>query len=246
MFKSIKTSAQVIVLVLVITTFVAVNILVNYSLTGNFGFSINLPIVVTFFMVLLLSMLLTTGFCKNLITPMKKLERSMKNLRDGKNVDSRHLANVTKLEEMQQLINSYSEILNSLLKNRFELDSQESKTSVILNRMDDGVIAFSMQKQVIHINGAAKSFADISDADDTYDKIMKKLKLKVDFDKVLYLSNYKNLEEKVEVNDNVLSVVLVPYHNEKLLPMGVIAILKNITENEKLNNMRKEFVANVH
>lgn len=245
MFKSIKTSAQVIVLVLVITTFVAVNILVNYSLTGKFGFSINLPIVVTFFMVLLLSMLLTTGFCKNLITPMKKLERSMKNLRDGKNVDSRHLANVTKLEEMQQLINSYSEILNSLLKNRFELDSQESKTSVILNRMDDGVIAFSMQKQVIHINGAAKSFADISDADDTYDKIMKKLKLKVDFDKVLYLSNYKNLEEKVEVNDNVLSVVLVPYHNEKLLPMGVIAILKNITENEKLNNMRKEFVANV-
>ena len=169
----------------------------------------------------------------------------MKNLRDGKNVDSRHLANVTKLEEMQQLINSYSEILNSLLKNRFELDSQESKTSVILNRMDDGVIAFSMHRQVIHINGAAKAFADISDADDTYDKIMKKLKLKVDFDKVLYLSYYKNLEEKVEVNDNVLSVVLVPYHNEKLLPMGVIAILKNITENEKLNNMRKEFVANV-
>lgn len=245
MFKSIKTSAKVMVLVLVITTFVVVNILVNYSLTGKFGFSINLPIVVTFFMVLLLSMLLMTAFYKNILTPMKKLERSMKNLRDGKNVDSRHLANVTKLEEMQQLINSYSEILNSLLKNRFELDSQESKTSVILNRMDDGVIAFSMQKQVIHINGAAKSFADISDADDTYDKIMKKLKLKVDFDKVLYLSNYKNLEEKVEVNDNVLSVVLVPYHNEKLLPMGVIAILKNITENEKLNNMRKEFVANV-
>ncbi len=245
MFKSIRTSAKVMVLVLVITTFVVVNILVNYSLTGKFGFSINLPIVVTFFMVLLLTMLLMTAFYKSLITPMKKLERSMKNLRDGKNVDSRHLANVTKLEEMQQLINSYSEILNSLLKNRFELDSQESKTSVILNRMDDGVIAFSMQKQIIHINGAAKAFADISDADDTYEKVMKKLKLKVDFDKVLYLSNYKNLEEKVEVNDNVLSVVLVPYHNEKLLPMGVIAILKNITENEKLNNMRKEFVANV-
>ncbi len=245
MFKNIRTSAKVMVLVLVITTFVLVNILVNYSLTGKVGFTINLPVVMTFLMVLLISMLAVTAFYKSLLTPMKKLERSMKNLRDGKNVDSRHLANVTKLEEMQQLINSYSEILNSLLKNRFELDSQESKTSVILNRMDDGVIAFSMQKQIIHINGAAKAFANISDADDTYEKVMKKLKLKVDFDKVLYLSNYKNLEEKVEVNDNVLSVVLVPYHNEKLLPMGVIAILKNITENEKLNNMRKEFVANV-
>jgi len=36
----------------------------------------------------------------------------------------------------------------------------------------------------------------------------------------------------------------VPFH-DRMMPMGVIMIIKNVTENEKLNNMRKEFVANV-
>ena len=61
----------------------------------------------------------------------------------------------------------------------------------------------------------------------------------------LQLEFYKNIEEKITYKDNVLNVVFVPFHSENLMPMGIIMIIKNITENEKLNNMRKEFVANV-
>jgi len=245
MFNSIKKITKLISVILVVLTFVVVNITMNYSLKGEFGFVIDFSALIVLAMLILIALLIAAIYNKSLVTPLKKLERSMKNLKDGKNVDSRQLSNSTNLNEMQALIGEYSEVLNSLLKNRFELNSQESKTAIILERMDDGVIAFSMQKQIIHINGAAKRFADLADTEDTYEKVMKKLKLKIDFDKVLYLSNYKNIEEKANVNDNVLSVVLVPFHNERLLPMGVIMILKNITENEKLNNMRKEFVANV-
>ena len=245
MFNSIKKIIKLISVILVVLTFVVVNITMNYSLKGEFGFVIDFSALIVLAMLILIALLIAAIYNKSLVTPLKKLERSMKNLKDGKNVDSRQLSNSTNLNEMQALIGEYSEVLNSLLKNRFELNSQESKTAIILERMDDGVIAFSMQKQIIHINGAAKRFADLADTEDTYEKVMKKLKLKIDFDKVLYLSNYKNIEEKANVNDNVLSVVLVPFHNERLLPMGVIMILKNITENEKLNNMRKEFVANV-
>ena len=245
MFNSIKKLTKIIALILVILTFIVMDILIYYSLEGALGFAIDLKIIVVLIGLILIALLVSGIYNKSLITPLKKLERSMKNLKDGKNVDSKQLINSTRLTEMQSLIGEYSEVLNSLLKNRFELNSQESKTAIILERMDDGVIAFSMQKQIIHINGAAKRFADLTDAEDTYEKVMKKLKLKIDFDKVLYLSNYKNIEEKANVNDNVLSVVLIPFHNERLLPMGVIMILKNITENEKLNNMRKEFVANV-
>lgn len=245
MFNSIKKVTKLIAIFLVLLTFVIMNITIYYSLEGEFGFVLDFPVIILLIVLLLVALLIAAIYNKSILTPIKKLERSMKNLKDGKNVDSRQLTNSTKLGEMQSLVGEYSEVLNSLLKNRFELNSQESKTAIILERMDDGVIAFSMQKQIIHINGAAKRFADLTDADDSYEKVMKKLKLKIDFDKVLYLSNYKNIEEKASVNDNVLSVVLVPFHNERLLPMGVIMILKNITENEKLNNMRKEFVANV-
>lgn len=245
MFNSIKVCTKFILVFIVILTFIVINIAVNYSITGAFGFVIDIKIIGLLLGILLIALILANIYNKKILVPIKKLERSMKNLREGKNVDSKQLSNYTGYIELQGVIGEYSGVLNSLLKNRFELNSQESKTAIILDRMDDGVIAFSMQKQIIHINGAAKRFADITDYEDTFEKVMKKLKLKIDFDKVLYLSNYKNIEEKVNVNDNVLSVVLVPFHNEKLLPMGVIMILKNITENEKLNNMRKEFVANV-
>ena len=229
MFNSIKKVTKLIAIFLVILTFVIMNIAIYYSIEGEFGFVLDFPVVILLIVLLLVALLIAAIYNKIILTPIKKLERSMKNLKDGKNVDSRQLTNSTKLGEMQSLVGEYSEVLNSLLKNRFELNSQESKTSIILERMDDGVIAFSMQKQIIHINGAAKRFADLTDTDDCYEKVMKKLKLKIDFDKVLYLSNYKNIEEKASVNDNVLSVVLVPFHNERLLPMGVIMILKNIT-----------------
>ena len=245
MFNSIKRVTKLILIFLVLLTFVVINISMYYSLEGKIGFYIDFKISMLLIVLILVALIIASIYNKSILTPIKKLERSLKNLKDGKNVDSRQLSNSTKLVEIQSLVGEYSEVLNSILKNRFELNSQESKTAIILERMDDGVIAFSMQKQIIHINGAAKRFADLTESEDTYEKVMKKLKLKIDFDKVLYLSNYKNIEEKANVNDNVLSVVLVPFHNERLLPMGVIMILKNITENEKLNNMRKEFVANV-
>lgn len=245
MFKSIKSSTKVLTVVFVIVTFILVDLLVSFAITQEFKFTMNAPIGITIGVLILLALIFEATYVNKIMLPIKRMERSMKNLKDGKNVDTRMLNNCTDIKEMKELVDSYSGIVESLMKNRFEINSAESKTEIILERMDDGVIAFSIQKQIIHINSAAKKFTGITEAEDTYEKVMKKLKLKVPFDNVIYLSNNKNLEEKTTVNDNVLDVVLVPFHNEKFMPMGVIIIIKNITENEKLNSMRKEFVANV-
>ena len=245
MFKSIKTSTKFLFIGFVIVTVVVIDLVVNFSITGKFGFVINAPVVLSIGVLLLCALIFVSIFSNKLIFPLKRMERTMKNIKDGKNVDSRMLNNITEVKEIKELVDVYSDIISGLLKNTFEINSGESKTGVIIERMADGVIAFSMQKEIIQINSAAKFMAGITKEDDTYEKVMRKLKLKVDFDKVVYTSNYKNIEEKTTVNDNVLDVVLVPFHNERLMPMGVIIILKNITESEKLNNMRKEFVANV-
>ena len=245
MFKSIKTGTKLLIICFVIVTFVVIDLVVNFSITGKFGFVINAPVVLSIGVLLLCALIFVSIFSNKLIFPLKRMERTMKNIKDGKNVDSRMLNNITEVKEIKELVDVYSDIISGLLKNTFEINSGESKTGVIIERMADGVIAFSMQKEIIQINSAAKFMAGITKEDDTYEKVMRKLKLKVDFDKVVYTSNYKNIEEKTTVNDNVLDVVLVPFHNERLMPMGVIIILKNITESEKLNNMRKEFVANV-
>lgn len=245
MFKSIRTSTKVLVLGFVIVTFIVMNIVINYSITKEFGFVFNAPIVISIGVLLLCALIFVAIYNNKLLLPLRRIEKTMKNIKDGKSVDSRMLNNCTELKEFNSLIDVYSEIMQGISKNSFEATSQESKTGIILERMADGVIAFSMQKQIIQINSAAKIFANLGPDDNTYEKVMRKLKIKVDFDKVLYMTNYKNVEEKTTVNDNVLDVVLVPFQNERLMPMGVIVFIKNITESEKLDNMRKEFVANV-
>ena len=245
MFKSIKTGTKVLIISFVLITFVVIDLVINFSITGKFGFVINAPVVLSIGVLLLCAVIFASIFARRINFPLRRMERTMKNIKEGKSADSRMLNNITDIKEVKELVDAYCEILNGLLKNSFEVNSGESKTGVIIERMADGVIAFSMQKDIIQINSAARLMAGITKEDDTYEKVMRKLKLKVDFDKVVYTSNYKNIEEKTTVNDNVLEVVLVPFHNERLMPMGVIVILKNITESEKLNNMRKEFVANV-
>ena len=245
MFKSIKTSTKVLVLGFVIVTFIVMDFVINYSITKEFGFVFDAPIVISIGVLLLCALIVSTMYNNKILLPLRRIEKSMKNIKDGKTVDSRMLSGCTELKEINGLIDIYTDIMQSISKNNFEVTSQDSKTGKIIERMPDGVIAFSMQRQIIQINSAAKAFANLSNEDNTYEKVMKKLKLKVDFDKVLYMTNYKNVEEKTTVNDNVLDVVLVPFQNERLMPMGVIIFIKNITESEKLDNMRKEFVANV-
>ena len=245
MFKSIKISTKVLLIAFVLGTFVVMDLVISYSITGSFKFEINAPIVLSIGVLLLCALIFAAVYNDKILTPLRKIEKSMKNIKEGKTVDSRMLNGCTDLKEIKSIIQIYSEIMQGLVKNNFENTSQESKTATIIERMADGVIAFNMQRQIIQINSAAKIFATLANEDNTYEKVIKKLKIKVDFDNVLYMSNYKNIEEKTEVNGNVLDVVLVPFHNERLMPMGVVVIIKNITESEKLDNMRKEFVANV-
>ena len=245
MFKSIKVGLRVFVVLVVIMTTVITQLMVSYTSTGKAEVYFKAPIVLTIGAVLLLSFILITLITSKITTPLKKKQKTMKGVSEGKIVNIKKINNGKNLIEIEQFLDSYEQMLQVVKKNNFDLNSQETKTEIILERMDDGVIAFSLQKQVIHMNNSAKQFLELDNTYDTFDKIVKRIGLRLNFDKIIYVPNYKNIEEKITYKDNVLNVVFVPFHSENLMPMGIIMIIKNITENEKLNNMRKEFVANV-
>lgn len=244
MFKSFKTSIKFFGVSFVVVTFIVIQCITSYTISGNISIQINTPIIVAIGVLIIIALIIATEIANKISIPIKKIEKSIKNLSDGKNVDTKFLKAIQKPYEVAELIVAYDAMVGVVSKKNFDLNSEESKTQIILERMDDGVVAFSLQRKVIHANTAAKRYIGLSDHDDTYEKVCKKLGIKIDFDKVIYISDYKNIEEKVTRADNVLNLVLVPFH-DRLIPMGVIMIVKNITENEKSNNMRKEFVANV-
>jgi len=244
MFKSHKTSLRVVLCLMVIITAVIINLLVNYSIKGKFALEINTPSLIATGVLVVIALIFANVLANKIELPLKKIERSMRSLADGKVVDTKNLKSYTSPKEIVDLVNNYDALVGVISKKNFDLNSQESKTQIILERMDDGVIAFSLQREVIHMNTAAKNYVGLNDQDNTYDKVCRKLGVKIDFDKVIYISDYKNIEEKVTRTDNVLNVVLVPFH-DRMMPMGVIMIIKNVTKNEKIKNMRREFIDNV-
>ncbi|MCX8075209.1 MAG: cell wall metabolism sensor histidine kinase WalK [Clostridia bacterium] len=193
----------------------------------------------------LIALIYTSIIAKSIIFPIKKIEKSMRNVAAGKILETKHLKNYSNITEITDFIDAYSDMMQIIRKNNFDLNSQQSKTEIILEHMADGVVAFSVSKQVVHMNKSSMRLLNISNLDDTFDKIVTRLRMNIDFDKVMYLPNYKSIEERITVGDNVLNLVFVPFYSERLIPMGVIVVVRNVTENVKLDNIRKEFVANV-
>ena len=47
------------------------------------------------------------------------------------------------------------------------------------------------------------------------------------------------------MQDKTVNVLFAPFRNKEDRPAGVIAVIQDITEHVRLDNMRKEFVADV-
>ena len=111
--------------------------------------------------------------------------------------------------------------------------------------MTDGIIAFDMQGNIIHINPAAKALLDLKDKDNTFDKIFKKLDIDINIEKIVYLENWTSSEQRKNVGNKYVNILFAPFQDENDRPAGVVALIQDITEHVKLDNMRKEFVADV-
>lgn len=243
MKMSIKTCMILGFVSVVVIVFITTLLLSSQVLDTKNIFSVSNLLVLCIFIVF--SLILALIISRLITFPLKKIEKSMRTVASGKIVDVKHLKNINKFSEIEETIDSYNGMMEMIKKNNFDLNSQQSKTEIILEHMADGVIAFSITRQVVHMNKSAQRLLKIDNSYDTFDKIIKKLESDLDFDKIMYLPNYKSIDMKTVVDDNALNIIFIPFFSNRLTPMGVIMIVRNITENVKLDDMRKEFVANV-
>ena len=91
--------------------------------------------------------LIISAIISNKMTlPLKKIENGMKLISEGKFPDNLRMKEENEFEEYKELIDVYTSMLKVIKKNTFDLNSQESKTEIILEHMADGVIAFSTSR----------------------------------------------------------------------------------------------------
>lgn len=234
----ILTNISIVVIVYITTILLCGNVIDTKNI-----FAISNILILLLFIVV--SCLVSIIIARYITYPLKKIEKSLRSVANGKMIDSKHILETCKLKEVQQTADSFALMMQTIKKNNFDLNSQQSKTDIILEHMADGVVAFSITCEVIHMNKSAMRLLQIDKYYDTYEKITKKLGIDLEFDKIMYLPNYKTIEVKAIVDENAINIVFLPFYSNNLTPMGVIMMVRDITETVRLDEMRKEFVANV-
>ena len=126
-----------------------------------------------------------------------------------------------------------------------EVSTKKNQIETILLHMTDGIIAFNRQGKIILINPAAKKLLSIGPEDNNFEDIFKKFNLNINMEKIIYLENWTSTEQRIPVEDKYVKVIFAPFKNDNERPDGVIAVIQDITEHVKLDNMQKELVADV-
>lgn len=114
----------------------------------------------------------------------------------------------------------------------------------ILLNMTDGILAFNIEGNIIHINPAAKTFLNLT-KEQTFEEIFDKYGVDINLEKIIYLENWTSSEQKIIVEDRTINLFFAPFKNENDRPAGLIVVIQDITEHVKLDTMRKRFVADV-
>lgn len=199
----------------------------------------NLKIVLVILVVaFLLISLVTIWFTKKIVDkPILKLIQS------AKQIDQTFTENAK--NDIDELTNAFDAVNSGLKENFNEVIRQKKQMETILRYMNDGIVAFDMKGKIIHINPAAKNLLNITEKEKTFEEIFNKLDEEINMEKLIYLDDWTSTEKIVNIGDKYLKLFFAPYKDENERPSGIIVLVQDITEHVKLDNMRKEFIADV-
>lgn len=130
-------------------------------------------------------------------------------------------------------------------KNTTTEDVEKKYLKTILLHMTDGIIAFNMEGRIILVNPAATRQLRILPEDDNFEKIFNKYDVDINMEKQIYLENWTSTEKRINVGDTYLKLLFASFKDENDRPAGIMVLIQDITEHVRLDNMRKEFVADV-
>ncbi len=192
-----------------------------------------------------ISILMGVIVAKKIINPISKLIKSAPRIAAGETVNLNENKEGKKKTEVDDLTNAFQIMTNEIGDNINEVNRQKKQMEAILLHMTDGIIVFNMLGKITHINPAAIEFLKLSEKDNNFEKIFRKINIDINLEKIVYLEDWTSSEQRVQVEEKYLNIFFASLKDENERPSGIMVVIQDITEHVKLDNMRKEFVADV-
>lgn len=188
----------------------------------------------------LLMLVIGTILFKIITAPISNLIKVVENATK----DVKYLEAGRKKNEINNLVNAFDTINNELKENLNEVTRQKKQMETILLHMTDGIIAFNIDGDIIHINLAAKTFLNLNE-EKNFEEVFDRYSVDINLEKIIYLENWTSSVQKINIEDRTINLFFAPFRNENDRPAGLIVVIQDITEHVKLDTMRKQFVADV-
>lgn len=176
--------------------------------------------------------------------PIRDVTAKAKKMAEG---DFTQHVEIKSNDEIGQLANMFNILTDELQRNISQIFKEKSKMETIFNYMADGLLVIDVKGNIMHVNQVAQrvlklpynSIAELK-YEDINEDIRKSIELK-------YIEDKENWEgnEICAIGDSMYKVQHAPFRDENKIVGGLIIVFQDVTEQQKLDSMRKDFVANV-
>ncbi|MCQ1531404.1 ATP-binding protein [Lutispora saccharofermentans] len=189
------------------------------------------------------TVLLGSILARTITGPIKEVTSKAAKLATG---DFEHIIPVRSDDEVGKLTEMFNYLTVRLKTTLNEMNNEKSKMETILTYMTDGVVAVSSEGTIIHANPAAFELFKLTKMDvegKNFDDVANMLSLP--FDVKSLFQDEAEKSNLISNGDSTIRYSIVPFKNQGAETAGAIIVLQDVTEQENLDRMRKEFVANV-
>jgi two-component system sensor histidine kinase VicK len=248
MFKSVQVKIILIIMVLAILMFLSYGIYTIQELQNsniqNEIINKNIFVFIIITAAFVGISIIVIWFTSRVITrPIYKLIKSAEKIAEGEELK---IDNSKRNTEIDGLIQAFDTMTVGLNENLNKVTRQKKQIETILQYMTDGIMAFDLNGNIIHINSAAITLLGLTGPKNNFNEIFKSIDLDVNLEKIIYLEDWAKSERKIiNVKDKYLKIFFASFKDELERPAGAIVLIQDITEHVRLDNMRKEFIADV-
>ncbi len=179
---------------------------------------------------------------RTITAPIASLKKRAEKIAAG-DFDSK--IEVRHADEIGELTVSFNTMAAELQRTLSDIAAEKNKVETILAFMADGVMAFSRDGSVMHINPAAQRLLSCTEEGEPFDALFARMGTGLTMNALLYLETDNTVEKILTLGDRHLRAYFAKLMPEKGPASGIVVVLQDITEQQRLDESRREFVANV-
>lgn len=190
---------------------------------------------------LLVALFLTLRIAK----PILKITKRAEGFQQGELYESFDDIKNSEFSGLADAVNHMGYVMTESIQ---RMNADKHRVEVILEHINNGIMTFDNEQQLIQINSAARRILKIgnkSAKEITFDKFFKELGLEVRMAEFSYLEKSNTIEKEIKNGGGYIKAWFIPFKMDSERNAGVVCVFEDITDQFNVMSAMRKFVADV-